>query len=506
MRHLAPCPRRRVASPMVQPRRRWRAAKKRKAMRAGRRCSRPSDPTRAAARMAGEGVRPVRDADALAPPPLPLRAARAFSALHGPWSWRGPPPRCAACLCAGSPQVVYAACRRPQRPADRHGLVERRVLGAAVTTLWRACGGGAVGHGAAADPPGAPAPPIVLPIHEEDATRVFAAAAVMADLLARERVGRRSTCSCSAIRNRRSVRCAEAAGSGTRLARRCVGGADTGDPLSPPWRTMPGAKPATSPPSARNGAAPTTSWSCSMPIALMTGAAIARLIGAMEANPQRRPDPVHVLPGRSRQHCSPACSSSTLGCTDRSFNAASPSGRGHAAIIGATTRSCASGPSRRALRAAGAARRRPPFGGEILSHDTVEAALLLRGGLGRVDAARRPGHVDPRLRGRSSRGRKRRATCSTISDATAAGARAICSTPLVLADPTACASPRPVSLDARPPALPVVDPRARAWLALYTGLHRRSSSLDARPHAWRSMVAALIVAPRLLGVIATIVG
>ena len=120
----------------------------------------------------------------------------------------------------------------------------------------------------------------------------------------------------------------------------------------------------------------------------------------------------------ARTRRSPACSSSPAASTGRSSPAASPGGRGsegnywgHNAII-----------RRRGLHRGRPACRispgKPPFGGHILSHDFVEAALIRRAGW----------TVQHRRRSRRLLRGERRPRSSTSPCATAAGARATCST------------------------------------------------------------------------------
>ena len=94
--------------------------------------------------------------------------------------------------------------------------------------------------------------------------------------------------------------------------------------------------------------------------------------------------------GRPRARCSRASSSSRAGSTARCSPPGSTTGSSATATTGATTRSSAWRPS---WSTAGcrALPGKPPLGGEILSHDFVEAALLGRAGwyaLARADLAR----------------------------------------------------------------------------------------------------------------------
>ena len=95
--------------------------------------------------------------------------------------------------------------------------------------------------------------------------------------------------------------------------------------------------------------------------------------------PGGRAHPGAAQAGPRPDRCSPACCSSPASSTARCPPPASATGRWARATTGATTRSSASrrSPSCAACRCCPGG---PPFGGEILSHDFVEAALLRRGG------------------------------------------------------------------------------------------------------------------------------
>ncbi len=271
----------------------------------------------------------------------------------------------------GLPQVVYAVVVALN--VLPIGMASWSAALGALTTLWRACGGGAVGP-VLRRPTGSARTAIVLPIHEEDATRVFAAAAVMADLLARERVGvvdvfvlSDTQSEVGACAERQAVERLTAMRGGAAPAIHYRRRADNA-----------GRK-------AGNIAAFCAQWGGAYDFMVvldadstMTGAAIARLIGAMEANPNA---------GLIQCMCYPV-DRDTLFARLQQFNAwlygplfqrgvafwQGPRGNywGHNAIlrIGAFAACCGlpvlPGPA--------------PFGGEILSHDTVEAALLLRAG------------------------------------------------------------------------------------------------------------------------------
>jgi membrane glycosyltransferase len=147
---------------------------------------------------------------------------------------------------------------------------------------------------------------------------------------------------------------------------------------------------------------------------VMSGDCIARLVALMERNPH-----VGIIQTArrscARARCSGASSSSRRGCTARCSPRACTSGSSATARTGDTTRSSAS--SRSCSTAAAALPGKPPFGGDIMSHDFVEAALLGRARWSIWLAFDLPGtweEVRPR--------------CSRICSATAAGVRATSST------------------------------------------------------------------------------
>ncbi len=225
---------------------------------------------------------------------------------------------------------------------------------------------------------------VLLPVHEEDATRVFALAAVTADALAArqkagERVGQRlGVVDIFVLSDTRSI---AGAAQEERVARRlaAIGAADGRPPVFYRRRIENTGR------KAGNIAEFCARWGASYDFlvvldadSLMSGEAIARLIGAMEANPGA---------GLIQAMCYPL-GRSTLFARLQQFGARlhgpafqrgvafwqGPRGNywGHNAILraGAFAGACGlpvlPGP--------------PPFGGEIMSHDTVEAALMLRAG------------------------------------------------------------------------------------------------------------------------------
>ena len=272
----------------------------------------------------------------------------------------------------GLPQMVYAAVVAlnilPLGMASWSA-----VLGAAVT-LHRLGRPGAPSGPLLRPPTGRARTALVVPIYEENATRVFAAVAVMADLLGRERLGHLDVFVLSDTRSEAGARAEASAAARTAALR-------------------PGATPAihyrrrsdNAGRKAGNIADFCSQWGATYDFmvvldadSLMTGAAIARLIGAMEANPTA---------GLIQLMCYPVGRDSLFARLQQ-FNAwlygplfqrgvafwQGPRGNywGHNAIlrVDAFAAHCGlpslPGPS--------------PFGGEIMSHDTVEAALLLRAG------------------------------------------------------------------------------------------------------------------------------
>ena len=215
---------------------------------------------------------------------------------------------------------------------------------------------------------------VLLPVYEEDAIRVFAAAAVMRDSLARERLGAADIFVLS------DTRSAAGAAAEEQAHRRVLAMQPAGGPAIHYRRRVrnDGRK-------AGNIAEFCGRWGAAYDFmvvldadSLMTGAAIATLVGAMEANPRA---------GLVQSMCYPVGRAS-LFARAQQFAARlqgpllargaafwqGPRGSywGHNAIIriAAFAAHCGlpelPGPA--------------PLGGEILCHDTVEAALMLRAG------------------------------------------------------------------------------------------------------------------------------
>ncbi len=360
------------------------------------------------------------------------------------------------------------------------------VLGAAVTLGRRR--GTTIGP-VMAPPTGRARTAVVLPVYEEDATRVFAAMAVMADLLARERVGLVDMFVLSDTRSEAGARAEERAM--VRLA-----------------ALRPGVKPlihyrrraGNAGRKAGNIAEFCTRWGGAYDFmvvldadSLMTGAAIGRLIGAMEANPNA---------GLIQCMCYPVGRDSLFARLQQ-FNAwlygplfqrgvafwQGPRGNywGHNAIlrIDAFAAHCGlpvlPGPA--------------PFGGEILSHDTVEAALLLRAGW---DVWMLPDGPDDRYVDSWEEtptnlldhlGRDRRWCQGNLQHAA-----------VLLTDGLRAASTYHLTRGLLHYLSSIL---VLVWLALYVGLETRGA-----PGAERALVVmagALIAAPRLLGVLAALV-
>ncbi len=246
------------------------------------------------------------------------------------------------------------------------------ILGA-LAALWQRVGGRAGGP-TLLPPTGQARTAILLPIYEEDADRVFAAAAVMADGVAQEALGAADLFVLSDTQSAAGAAVEESA------FRRMLTGRPEGSPAIHYRRRADntGRK-------AGNVAAFCASWGADYDFmvvldadSLMTGAAIARLVGAMEANPNA---------GLIQTMCYPV-GRSTLFARVQQFGARlygpmlargvafwqGPRGSywGHNAIlrVAAFTAHCG------LPTLPGAA----PLGGEILCHDTVEAALMLRAG------------------------------------------------------------------------------------------------------------------------------
>ena len=222
-----------------------------------------------------------------------------------------------------------------------------------------------------APPSGRARTAVLLPVFEEDAARVVASARAMADSLAAERIGHVDLFILSDSRSPAAVAAEKAM-----VAR---SGRPTGPALFYRHRTSNiGRK-------AGNIAEFCTRWGAAYEFmvvldadSLMTGEAIARLVGAMEANPRA---------GLIQAMCFPTGRTSLFARVQQ-FDARlqgplstrgvafwqGPRGNywGHNAIVRIAAFAEACGlpvlPGR------------PPLGGEILSHDTVEAALMLRAG------------------------------------------------------------------------------------------------------------------------------
>ena len=243
------------------------------------------------------------------------------------------------------------------------------LLGAAVAPFSR--GGRAAGGPRLAPPTGRASTAVLLPIYEEDAARVFAAARAMADALAAEAIGRVDLFVLSDSRSAAVIADEEA--TAARIAR--------GDGPAIFYRR----RLANSGRKAGNVAAFCERWGAAYDFmvvldadSLMTGEAIARLVGAMEANPGA---------GLIQAMCYPVGRHSLFARLQQ-FNARlhgplfqrgvsfwqGPRGNywGHNAIVRLDAFASACGLPLLPGRA--------PFGGEILSHDTVEAALMLRAG------------------------------------------------------------------------------------------------------------------------------
>ena len=271
---------------------------------------------------------------------------------------------------AGPARVVYAAA-----VAINVGLLAlsswSTILGAAVA-FWQRMGGEVSGP-VLAPPTGRARTAVLLPVYEEDAVRVFAAAAVMANSLAGERVGVADLFVLS------DTQSAEGAAAEEQAHRRLLAQLPSGVAVHYRRRVQNRGR------KAGNIAEFIGRWGTSYDFmvvldadSLMTGAAMARLIGAMEANPNA---------GLIQSMCY-SIGRSTLFARIQQFAARlsgpllargvawwqGPRGSywGHNAIV-------------RIAAFAGhcglpALPGRAPLGGEILCHDTVEATLLLRAG------------------------------------------------------------------------------------------------------------------------------
>ena len=243
------------------------------------------------------------------------------------------------------------------------------LLGAAVAPFARGSRGG--GGPRLLPPTGRARTAVLLPIYEEDAPRVFAAARVMAASLAEEAPGHVDLFVLSDSRSAAAVAAEEAMAS--RSPNR------EGPAIFYRRRASNAGR------KAGNIAEFCERWGAAYDFmvvldadSLMTGAAIARLVGAMEANPRA---------GLIQAMCYPVGRHSAFARLQQ-FNARlygplfqrgvsfwqGPRGNfwGHNAIVRIAPFAAACGLPLLPGRA--------PFGGEILSHDTVEAALMLRAG------------------------------------------------------------------------------------------------------------------------------
>ena len=271
----------------------------------------------------------------------------------------------------GAPRVIYAVA-----VALNVGLLAlsswSAVLGALVAA-WARLGRPVAGP-VLLPPTGRARTAVLLPVYEEDAVRVFAAAGVMARSLGSETVGAADLFVLS------DTRSPEGAAAEDLAYKRLLAQMPAGGPaVHYRRRTDNGGR------KAGNIAEFIGRWGAEYDFmvvldadSLMTGAAIARLIGAMEANPNA---------GLIQSMCY-AVGRSTLFARMQQFGARlhgpllargvawwqGPRGSywGHNAIvrIAAFAGHCGLPPLPG----------RAPLGGEILCHDTVEAALLLRAG------------------------------------------------------------------------------------------------------------------------------
>ena len=243
------------------------------------------------------------------------------------------------------------------------------LLGAVVAPFARA--GRSLGGPRLAPPTGRARTAILLPVYEEDAARVLATADAMAGSLAAELVGEINVFVLSDSRSAGAIAAEEAM---LALAAR-----SDRPPLFYRRRADNAGR------KAGNIAEFCERWGAAYDFmvvldadSLMTGEAVARLIGAMEANPRA---------GLIQAMCYPVGRNSLFARLQQ-FNARlygplfqrgvafwqGPRGNfwGHNAIVRVAPFAAACGLPLLPGRA--------PFGGEILSHDTVEAALMLRAG------------------------------------------------------------------------------------------------------------------------------
>ena len=271
---------------------------------------------------------------------------------------------------SGAPRVLYAAA-----VAINVGLLAlaswSAVLGAALT-LWQRAGGALAGP-VLLPPTGRARTAVLLPVHEEDAVRVFAAAGVMARSIANEPLGAADVFVLS------DTRSADGEAAEEQAYRRLLAQLPPNVAVHYRRRTDNAGR------KAGNIAEFIGRWGAEYDFmvvldadSLMTGAAIGRLVGAMEANPNA---------GLIQSMCYPI-GRSTLFARIQQFGARlhgpllargvawwqGPRGSywGHNAIIRIAAFAGHCGLPRLPGRA--------PLGGEILCHDTVEAALLLRAG------------------------------------------------------------------------------------------------------------------------------
>ena len=243
------------------------------------------------------------------------------------------------------------------------------LLGAVVAPFARA--GRSLGGPRLAPPTGRARTAILLPVYEEDAARVLATADAMAGSLAAELVGEINVFVLSDSRSAGAIAAEEAM---LALAAR-----SDRPPLFYRRRADNAGR------KAGNIAEFCERWGAAYDFmvvldadSLMTGEAVARLIGAIEANPRA---------GLIQAMCYPVGRNSLFARLQQ-FNARlygplfqrgvafwqGPRGNfwGHNAIVRVAPFAAACGLPLLPGRA--------PFGGEILSHDTVEAALMLRAG------------------------------------------------------------------------------------------------------------------------------
>ncbi len=265
------------------------------------------------------------------------------------------------------------------------------VLGVGVG-LWQRTGG-SVGGPLLRPPTGRARTAVLLPVYEEDAVRVFAAATVIADSIAGIGAGLGAGLGAVDIYVLSDTRSIAGGAAEERIAARLAAQTAVAQPAASQRAEHAAARPRilyrrrpdNTGRKAGNIAEWFGRWGGAYDYAvvldadsLMTGAAIARLVGAMEANPRA---------GLIQAMCYPV-GRRTLFARIQQFSARlygpvfqrgvsfwqGPRGNywGHNAIL--RTHAFAAHCGLPTLPGP------PPFGGEIMSHDTVEAALLLRGG------------------------------------------------------------------------------------------------------------------------------